>query len=83
MNRNKFVALNQDFCANIKKCTTFINIYNVYCPFFPHASSCNQLTLHSEYHPGIFLLNNEIDMYTKNKTLDLLNSYLFLKQSFS
>ena len=83
MNLDKFAALNQDLSANIKKCTIFINICNVYCPFFPHALSCDQLTLHPEYHRGIFLLNNEIDMYTKNKTLNLLKSYLFLKQSFS
>ena len=32
------------------------------CRFFLFASSCDQLSFHSDYHPGILLLNNETDM---------------------
>ena len=32
------------------------------CRFFLFASSCDQLSFHSDYHPSILLLNNETDM---------------------
>ena len=60
--KSKFVTFYQDLSANIKKYTIFMKIYNVPSRFFLFASSCDQLSLHSDNHPGIFLLNNEIDM---------------------
>ena len=59
---NKFATLNQDLYTDIKKSTIFIKIFNIYCRFFLHASSCDQLSLHSEYHTGIFLLNIKTNM---------------------
>ena len=54
MNRKKI-------STNIKKCTIFMKVFKIIL----HASSCDQLSLHAEYHPGIFLLNNKIDMSNK------------------
>ena len=51
---------------------------NIYCRFFLYASSCDQLSLHSEYHPGIFLLNNKIDMYENPEGPNLAVPYFFV-----
>ena len=59
---NKFVTLNQDLPTDMKKWTIFTKICNIYFRLFLHSSSCDQLSLVSEYHPGIFLSNNKIDM---------------------
>ena len=59
---NKFVTLNEDLSANIKKCTIFMKLFEINCRFFLHTSSCDQLSLCSEYHAGSFGSNNKIDM---------------------
>ena len=51
----------------------FIKICNIYCRFFFHASSCDQLPLHSEHCPGIFLLNNKIDMSKWKIIIDMIS----------
>ena len=51
---NKFVTMNQDLSANIKKGTILIKPTETIETIFLHTSSCDQLSLQSEYHVGIF-----------------------------
>ena len=59
---DKSVTLNQDLSTNMKKCTIFMKLFAINGPFFLHRSSCDQLSLYSEYHAGIFGSNNKIAM---------------------
>ena len=51
---NKFVTMNQDLSANIKKGTILMKLFETIETIFLHTSLCDQLSLHAEYHVGNF-----------------------------